>query len=489
MAQNWFATVALLSWPMVALWLYKSRPVGLATIWTILGAQLLLPVGALIKFEGIPQFDKISIPNIAALIGCILVTRRPLRFWSGFGLPEVFLVMYLVGPFVTAELNTDVINIGKLVLPAESQYDALSDVVRQFLFLLPFFMGRQLLKSSADHVEILRALVIAGLLYSLLILFELRMGPQLSYLIYGYQASNISQFFRDAGYRPAVFMGHPLVLSFFMMTTVVAAATFWRMQIRVTRFAPTIITAYLSGILWLCKSLGAFVYGATLLPLVRWTKPRFQLRVALVLVTICLLYPALRITNIFPTSFLSEAAALISQERATSLMQRFDQEQQLLDHATQRPVFGWGRWGRNRIYDANSGVDISVTDGGWIIAFGAWGLFGFVAQFGLIAIPVVRAVSALRYARSEHDKVFLAALALIMAISLVDLLPNSSLSPWTCLLAGALLGRTEALRKTARQLHNSVVRTNSTFGTNTTPRPQAGASAFEKWDSERNQYR
>ena len=188
MAQNWFATIALLSWPMVALWLYRSRPIGLATIWTILGALLLLPVGAVIKFEGIPQFDKISIPNLAALIGCILVTRRPFRFWSGFGLTEVLLVMYLIGPFVTAELNTDVIYIGKTVLPAESHYDALSDVVRQLLFLLPFFMGRQLLRSSADNVEILRVLVIAGLLYSFLILFELRMGPQLGYLIYGYQA-------------------------------------------------------------------------------------------------------------------------------------------------------------------------------------------------------------------------------------------------------------------------------------------------------------
>ena len=460
---------------MVALWLYKSRPVGLATIWTILGAYLLLPVGALIKFEGIPQFDKISIPNLAALIGCILVTRRSLRFWSGFGLPEVLLVMFFVGPFVTAELNTDVIYIGKLVLPAESHYDALSDVVREFLFLLPFFIGRQLLKSSDDHLEILRVLVIAGLLYSLLILFELRMGPQLSYLIYGYQAGNISQFFRYGGYRPAVFMGHPLVLSFFMMTTTIAAAAFWRTQIRVTRLAPTIITAYLSGILLLCKSMGAIVYGATLVPLVRWTKPRFQLHVALVLVTICLLYPALRITNVFPTSFLTEAATLISQEAALSLKQRFDQEQQLLDHATQRLLFGWGRWGRNRVYDANSGVDITVTDGGWIIALGGWGLFGFVAQFGLVAIPVVRAASAFRYARSQHDKVFLAALALILAISLVDLLPNSSLSPWTCLLAGALLGRTEALRVTKRQLRDSIVRANSTSGSNPTHDYKLGA--------------
>jgi hypothetical protein len=488
MNQNWFATLALLSWPIVTLWLYKSRPVGLATIWTIIGAQLLLPEGAAIKFQGVPAFDKMSIPNVAALIGCILVTRRALRFWNGFGLPEVLLFMSLVSPFVTAELNTDTIYIANRVLTAETNYDALSAIVRQFIFLLPFFIGRQLLKSTAGNLEILHVLVIAGLLYSFPILFELRMGPQLSQLIYGYQASNISQFFRDGGYRPAVFMVHPLTLSLFIMTSTVAAATFWRTQIRVTRLAPTVITAYLSGILLLCKSLGAILYGATLLPLVRWTKPRFQLRVALVLVAISLLYPALRFTNIFPTNFLYETAELISQERALSLKTRFDQEQQLLDRATQRFMFGWGRWGRSRLYDANSGEDISITDGGWIVVLGSWGLFGFVAQFGLITIPVVRAASALRYAKSEDNKVFLAALALILAISVVDLLPNSSLSPWTLLLAGALLGRTEALRATAREFYNPVVRTNSTSGSNAKPRQQAGGPAFEKWDSESNKF-
>ena len=65
---------------------------------------------------------------------------------------------------------------------------------------------------------------------------------------------------------------------------------------------------------------------------------------------------------------------------------------------------------------------------------------------------MLRAASALRFAESERDGIFLAALALIIGISMIDMLPNSSLSPWTWLLAGALLGRAEALRGAARQL-------------------------------------
>lgn len=478
--QNWFATFALLSWPLVALWLYSVRPVGQATMFTIIGALLLLPQDAIIKFEGVPQFDKVSIPNLAALVGCIFIAKRPLRFWSRFGLPEVLIVAYIICPFITAELNTDVIFFGNRTLNAESHYDAVSAIVNAFINLIPFFIGRQLLRSSADNVEIMRVLLFAGLLYSLPILFELRMGPQLSYLVYGWQADNIVQAFRDGGYRPTVFMGHGLPVSFFMMTTVVAAAALWRTRIRVTRLAPTAITVYLFGILLLCKSAASIVYGTVLLCLVRWTKPLFQIRVALVLAAICFFYPALRITQVFPTRSLTETATLISEDRALSLQQRFENEDLLLARASQRFLFGWGRWGRSRVYDQSSGVDISVTDGGWIITLGQWGLFGFVAEFGVLTLCVVRAASAFNYTKSNHDKIFLAALALIVAITLIDQLPNNaSLNPWSLLLAGALLGRAEALRVKGQQMHNSV--TNSTYsGSNASPRLQAGSSAFKK---------
>ena len=93
-----------------------------------------------------------------------------------------------------------------------------------------------------------------------------------------------------------------------------------------------------------------------------------------------------------------------------------------------------------------------MTDGRWTITLGQFGLFGFLAEFGLLALTVFRAASTLRFAESERDSVFLGALALIIAINMIDLLPNASLSPWTWLLAGALLGRAEALRKASRQL-------------------------------------
>lgn len=451
MMPGWTATFALLSWPLVALWLYSARPVSQATLWTILGAQMLLPVGAMIKFDMIPGFDRNSIANLAALIGCVLVGRRVLRFGSRFGLTEVLILMFLIGPFITSELNGDPISVGGgNVLPGIGHYDALSASVFQLIFVLPFFLGRQLFRNSADNEEILRVLVIAWLLYTLLILVEIRMSPQLHNWVYGYHASTLATEVRDDGFRPRVFMGNGLFLAFFGMTAVVAAAALWRIDTRVLRLPPVGVTLYLGAILVLCKSLGALVYGAVLVPLVRLSKPRLQIRIALVLVMIALLYPMLRTADLFPTKTMVDMAGLVSRDRAGSIQFRFYNEDQLLARASERFLFGWGRWGRNRVYDPLSGRDLSTTDGRWIITMGQFGFIGFLAEFGLLATGVFRAVSALRFTESIREGVLLGALALIVAINIVELLPNAAITPWTWLLAGALLGRAEALHSLPR---------------------------------------
>jgi hypothetical protein len=443
---NWFATFALVSWPVVAFFLYRTKPVNQATLWTILGGFLLLPVGTEIKLPMIPPFDKVSIPNLAALIGCMLVLRSPLRLWFRFGLPEMLLLMLLFGPFVTSEFNTDPLLYGSIVLPPETHYDALAAVVVQFIFLLPFFLGRQLLRNSTDNEQILRALVVAGLIYSIPMLFEIRMSPQLHTWVYGYFPHSFAQQVRDGGFRPVVFLGHGLVVAFFAMTTAVAAAALWRTRSKIFGLPAGGITAYLGTVLFLCKSLASLVYGVVLVPMVRFAKPQLQVRVAMILAAIVFSYPLLRTADLFPTDMILDAARMVDADRTISLKYRLDQDQKLLDHVSSRLLFGWGRFGRNQIYDQETGKDLSITDGRWIITLGVYGLFGFVAEFGLLALTIFRAASALRFIKPASERIYLAALSLIVAVNMVDLLPNATLSSWTWLLAGALLGRAEALR-------------------------------------------
>jgi hypothetical protein len=285
-------------------------------------------------------------------------------------------------------------------------------------------------------------------------LLEIRLSPQLSNWIYDFVPSGFNNEMRYGGYRPVVFMANGLTAAFFMITTFLAAMAMWRVKDRIRPFPVAGTPAYLGVIIVLCKSGGALIYAVFGGFFVRWIKPKAQLRLALVLASIGMLYPVLRMTDSFPNKFLVETAALFDEERADSLKFRFDQERELLDRASQRFAFGWGRYGRNRVYE-ESGDDSSITDGAWILTLGQFGLVGFLAQFGLLALPVFRAASAYKFVRTERDRVFLSVIALIVALGIVEQLPNASISSWSWLLAGALLGRAERITELARKVRKS----------------------------------
>jgi hypothetical protein len=442
MDQNWFVTSALVSWALVAFILFRTLRLGSALLWTILGAQLLLPVNASIKIAMIPQFDKASIPNLCALIGCLCVATSRIRI-RGLG-TTILIAAFILGPIFTSLQNGDPIFVGDRVLPGVGVYDGISAAIYQAILVIPFVVGRQFLRSSEDIFNVLVVLVIGELIYTIPLLFEMRFSPQLHLWIYGYYPSDFVQEMRDGGFRPMVFMGHGLLAAFFLMAGVVAATALWRVRIKVMRLPLAAPPVYLSVILLLSKSLGAAIYGFVLSPLVALAKPKLQLRIAAVFVSIALMYPILRSFDLFPTRTVHELASSMSEERAESMQTRFDHEANLLERASQRMMLGWGRYGRSRIYDSY-GKDISLTDGQWIITLGQYGIIGFLAEFGLLSLGVFRAVKVVRSNAGPRSLVPLAALSLIVAVNILDLLPNAGLQPWTWLMSGALLGRSEVL--------------------------------------------
>jgi hypothetical protein len=438
---NWFAYSAILAWPVVALVLYRGRPFLEATIWTVLGALLLLPSQASIKVPMIPAIDKDSVAGIAAMVAGIALTARRSRALRGFGFAEALCAIYLLSPVITSVLNNDTIVVGERILPGVGLYDGVSALLSQTIAFFPLFIGRRLVRSVEDNEIILRALAVAGLFFSLPMLLEVRISPQLSNLIYGYFVPFNNEL-RYGGYRPVVFMSNGLTATFFLATSFLAMAALFQVKRSISRVPTGLLMAYLSAVVVVSKSAGALVYAVVGGVLLRWTKPTAQVRVAVLLVSIAILYPVLRMTNYFPTSQMVELAAEFNRDRADSLKYRFDQEQELLAHASERLLFGWGRYGRNRVYE-ETGKDSSVTDGLWILTLGQFGLIGFLSQFGLLAYPVFYAATALRQTGSLRERIFLSALALIVAITLVEQLPNASLTTWSWLLVGALLGRAE----------------------------------------------
>ena len=95
---------------------------------------------------------------------------------------------------------------------------------------------------------------------------------------------------------------------------------------------------------------------------------------------------------------------------------------------------------------------MTVTDGLWVITFSQFGWAGFIAEFGLLAIPVFSAKKAAsKLANSHKELIMLAAHALLASLIIIDQLPNSSLAPWLWLLVGILLGRSEAIIRKHRE--------------------------------------
>ena len=113
----------------------------------------------------------------------------------------------------------------------------------------------------------------------------------------------------------------------------------------------------------------------------------------------------------------------------------------LLAKTAERPVFGWGSWGRGRIYKTHwtgkFDYDLTITDGTWIIIISTFGWAGYIASFGLLAFPTAR---AFRYRRQFAKFPSFVILLAVLVTNLFDLLPNSSLTPITWLIAGTLAG-------------------------------------------------
>ncbi len=168
-----------------------------------------------------------------------------------------------------------------------------------------------------------------------------------------------------------------------------------------------------------------------------FTRPRTWVKISCVFLLVVCAYPALRIYDLVPVQQISSAANDISPDRSKSFEMRIANEEQLLAKALQKPWFGWGTWGRNRIYDQYTGRDISVTDGTWIIEFGTFGWLGYISLFGLLAVAAFRSLGAVGN-QVTPASVTIGGLALLLCVNVIDMLPNSNLTPLTLLVAGSI---------------------------------------------------
>jgi len=436
---NMIAHGALLMWPFVALILYLSMPAGRATIWTILGGYLLLPVITAFDFPGVPPFNKYSVPTLCALLLAPIMARRGEFRWPSSPTVNLLMALYILMPFVTGLNNTVPISVGTVTIPGMGFKESMRAAFENLLDVGPFILGAALLGNERGHRNILIAFVAAALVYSIPMLIEIRLSPFLQRSIYGVlQSGYFQQQMRSGGgFRSIVFLGHGLLVSTFCAMAFIAAMGLWRMRVRMFSISAGLIGLYLAVILVLNKSVGAIVLALLMAPMVYYMRPRRLFSIGLVLAAMIAIYPALRGFDILPVHRVTEAIEMVSADRAQSWSFRLKNEDLLLNRAEEKPLFGWGSYGRNRVLiqtDWGETKDISPTDGTWVILVGTFGWVGYIACFGLLTYPFWRGFRL----RGKALPIATTTLLMMHLLNLLDLIPNSSLRPITWIIAGAL---------------------------------------------------
>lgn len=457
---NILAYTMLLAWPIVTLLLFRHLPPARALVWTVLAGYLVLPpLPAAFDFPLLPPLNKEILPNLSAFIVCLLVLPKFPSLFPQSALARFLIAAFVLTPAATVMVNGEAITFVGEKLPGLRVFDALAMMINQFILLLGFLLARILLQTKEAQRDILVAFVLAGLVYSVPMFIEIRLSPQLNLWIYGYYQHLFEQSIRGDSFRPLVFLFHGIWAAFFTMGTVVAGFALARQNATFVRQRYLISALYLVVLLILCRTLGALIYAIALVPLVIFAGNKTQIRIATVLAVLALLYPTLKSANLVPTNAMLAAAEKISPERAHSLKFRFDNEDLLRKRASEKPLFGWGSWGRNHEHNPIDGTITTVSDGRWIITLGVFGWVGFLAEFGLLGLPIFLLWREVRHLTDAKISPYVGPLVLLLAVNLVDLIPNATLTPLSWLLSGALLGHAELLaRKRANKEKDLPVR-------------------------------
>ncbi len=422
----------MFGWIPAVLYLFIRFPSQRAVVVSIIVAWLFLPL-AEYKLPGIPAYTKISATCYGILLATIIYDVG--RF-SSFrpGWLDLPMLIWCVCPFASSITN----DLGP--------YDGISATFAQIVtWGVPYFLGRIYLNNLTGLRQLAIGIFIGGLIYVPLCLYETRMSVNLHALVYGFNSESSSYLIslRYGGYRPSVFMVSGLMLGVWMMTATLIGIWLWKTKVIKQLWGIPIswLVVVLLITFVLVKATGAYtllVLGLVILFVGRWFRTAFPLLLVMVGISS---YLYLGATGNFPSApIVSYMSQVFNADRIQSLQFRFDNELILGEKARQRIIFGWGGFGRNRVYN-EYGTDISITDSLWMIAFGTQGIVGLSSLTASLLLPV--SFFWLRYPASSwsHPKIApAAALAVALTLYMLDCVLNAMTNPIFALTCGGISG-------------------------------------------------
>ncbi len=424
-----FTPIMMFGWIPVTILLFSVLGTRRAAAASLILGWLFLP-GVRFNFPGLPDYTKtisVCFPIILSTLIFDSMRLQKLRL----GKIDIPIIVFCCCAFASSISN------------GLGTYDGISGMLRQiFEWGCPYAIGRMYFSDDQGLRELAIWVVIGGLVYVPFCLWEMRMSPNLHYYIYGFRQDTFGTTIRFGGYRPVVFMQHGIALGLWMMSAVLMAVSLWRTEcVKVIMGMPSKLNMIILSVIFiLCRSLNAILliclgfFAFYAIGSRRWKI------IILLLVLLPVFYVGVRYTGVLSSEKLVSYANIIDEDRARSLHGRLYHEELLLDKAKNRPVFGWGGWGRNRLKN-EYGKDISVTDGLWIIVFGVNGFVGLISIGLVLLMPTF-----LFWKRYRHLDWKVSAFApivgfiTILPLYVIDCLLNAMVNPVFTVAVGGLLG-------------------------------------------------
>lgn len=431
--------IALIGWVPFSLLIFAVLPRRWAVAVVILAAWLILPPTSM-RISGLTSFGKGTSFAFGALLGTmVFMPDRILRFRPHY--LDLPMLLFCLSPFPASLAN------------GLGLYDGASASVTQTsTWGLAYLVGRLHFSGERELRDLVIGIAAVGVAIIPFCLYEMRMSPTLLPMVYGFGGFQSP---RLGGWRPRLLFTNGLEFGMWMSVCLLAAYWMWRSGV-LTRLAGwpmgRFLLPTLAVVTLFCRSTGALallIFGVAGL----WTSARFKTRLPmLLLISTPLLYVGVRSTNVWDyTGFITFLRSEFDDDRGQSLGFRWQNEDMLVAKALQKPVFGWGGWGRARVYNEKQ-EDISYTDGLWVILLGNTGAFGFGSFLTAWLLPCY--IFAWRYKPKEWGEPIAAAQATVVCISvlyMIDCLLNAFPNAVYVAALGGLvstlqLGRDETIR-------------------------------------------
>lgn len=429
---NPLVMLVMVLWFPFVLYLFMRLPGQRAVVISFVVAWLFLPEATMI-LPGIPDYTKMSATCYGIFLATFIFNTHKLQFFR-FSWIDIPILLYCLSAYISSTTN------------ALGWYDGVTTALDYMVtWGFPYFLGRLYLGDLKGMRLVALAIFVGGLAYVPLCLFEVRFSPQLHAILYGaHSFGDFGQNIRYDGFRPVVFMRHGLSVGAWMMAATLTGISLWKTGVvkKLRNIPMKVIVGALFITFVAAKSTGAYLLlaaGLGILAGAWYFRTSLSVVVLVTLMSVYLFQNA--VTETYVTDqIVHSLSTVMPPERIQSLEFRFDNEELLSDKARERMMFGWGGWGRNRVYDEN-GKDISVTDSLWIIVFGMNGLFGLMAMFGSFFAPILAFVQKYPARLWKNPQVAPAAtMAVVLVLYMADCILNAMTNPVFSVVCGGLAG-------------------------------------------------